>query len=257
MFSPWRLIRKKIYATKAQRVDRLENIGWNATSAGVGVMDAIDELRTDPQNALSRWRYYLGSTKDFDVRPGDGRLLKGGNCDLDMVSGGRLGKDNIPTVKLRVKNPSFAHGDLSLKTWYFPYLGGHVGTVAVPAAVADGTIAITPAMNGCALEVIQVGPMLHFYHDSNGNCLRKTVLPVEGVRLCRVEYGDYAPDQVGDSVSSKGVFFFYQLLVVKRNGAWNVVTCGFTTGANDAMLGSFTEKNSSLVASFTAYDQII
>jgi len=148
--------------------------------------------------------------------------------------------------------------------WFYPYINatqGGVGVCIVPVGQAEGTLALTGGMNGCALQVNKSGNDFYFYHDSNGESLKGKLTP--GDVVCRVAYRDYAgPLEIGLNSAAKHTnastktYYSHSIICVRLGGKWKVYVSGVLTGYTDGFFGmsrsysTFRPTVSPLIASF-------
>lgn len=159
----------------------------------------LNALRATPASAMGNYTYCLDtpsfrqSTICSIVEAGD----VAGACLLRMTPAPQGGSD-----------------------YFFPY-AGNASSIAVPANVPPGTIAITTEMTGCALEVRyqhQNGTYV-FYHDRNGQGM--PALTAQETRVFRMSDSTYW------SVAEQGASWptstpTYQFLCVFDGYLWQV-----------------------------------
>ena len=96
--------------------------------------------------------------------------------------------------------------------YYYPHLTTGVTKVVVPFGCSDGAIALTPAMNGCALQVNRDEHGLTFMHDGDGTSMKATgddAPPANSQMVCRVDYAGYGGAwamSAGENMASAGNF---------------------------------------------------
>lgn len=108
-------------------------------------------------------------------------------------------------------------------SYYFPYItGGNAGYIDVPNGCKDGTMAITGAMNGCALEVRYSSNKncYTFYHDANG----RSMPPLEDGQkiVCRITADHYWDDCFNEKAKAPGCFATVQFICVYYESKWYV-----------------------------------
>ena len=175
---------------------------------------ALALLRADPDAALAKFGFVVSSDVFLTGTGGGPCLLQ---CEPLSGSVFRL------TAKAGV-------GD-----FYFPYVNGNpgVGDCVVPGGQPDGCIATTGGMNGCSLQVNQLGTNFHFYHDNNGDGIARLPSPPPGGVVARVDYKDYSgPLDLGRRLAeasfshTKKVMmsaqYQYFCLSVHAGGRWKV-----------------------------------
>lgn len=161
---------------------------------------------------------------------------------------------------------------LSANSHPFPFLNDYFfnyyqfGQINQPAYIprrllTNGTTAITPLMNGCALEVrydIRNDTYL-FYHDNNGRQL-SNVSSYEKV-VCRITannyYNDYWINDYMNQATEKNVYFCIQFICVYFSGSWYVGTTGIVLGLNNKPVGIFPPKNRKYKGYFNRDEELI
>jgi len=149
-------------------------------------MYILDQLRVSPESIIGRnIGFVVAYVKDLAPNAGMGGQCTI-NCDKLLIE-----KHGITVYELLLAK---AGGD-----YFFPYvtkgtvgyLGQKgVGCVDVPKTVPNGTLVLTPGMNGCSLQVEDIGHNYRFKHYADemaGKTERHT--------LCRIDYSDYDPDE--------------------------------------------------------------
>ncbi len=124
--------------------------------------------------------------------------------------------------------------------YYYPHLTTGVTKVVVPFGCSDGAIALTPAMNGCALQVNRDEHGLTFMHDGDGTSMKATgddAPPANSQMVCRVDYAGYGGAwamSAGENMASAGNFRSKRknvtvnplsqsfCICVKKEGRWKV-----------------------------------
>lgn len=107
--------------------------------------------------------------------------------------------------------------------YFFPYTHGAPQGVTVPANSPSGTIAITPGMNGCALEVVVKNNDFVFYHDRNSNTMNSVnVAGGVGTTVCRIAANFYWDNVWANNVIANMRTPIYQFICVLKGGFWHV-----------------------------------
>jgi len=128
-------------------------------------------LRTQPDTAIAAY--------GFITRGAALANPAGANCTLNC---GRYRASSVYQIDVAAGGAD----------WYIPFAQGQARYCDVPPGQANGTLVVTFPMNGCALEVRDVGGANRFYHDSDGNSLPALTV---GAPKIRVTYAQYAgPD---------------------------------------------------------------
>jgi hypothetical protein len=113
--------------------------------------------------------------------------------------------------------------------YFFPYVGrgsGGVGKVTVPSPVKTGTLVVTNAVNGCALQVNKRKSGYEFYHDADGACMSpesgRTPDEMKEYRegvLYRVTSSEYWTPRDKADVNENGKMPKYYIFFVKTEAA--------------------------------------
>lgn len=133
------------------------------------------------------------------------------------------------------------------RDYYFPFVSngkGGIGCVTVPSGkINGGGIAITPGMNGCALEIRKDQNNLYFYHDSDGKHIKRdgnNNSLIIGDRKYRLEFQDYESKfRYDEGRIAKGNFFIYQFICVLQRNMVEVVGFGLYLDGTQKVTGSF------------------
>lgn len=141
-------------------------------------MDLLKDLREKPKETIETSFIYLENTLKKDVK--EKRI--------------KIEEDATKTTikQATVLSITSSNDPNDYDGYFFPYIQNDVGYVDVQFP-KDGTIVLTPPMNGCALEV----RFFHgytFYHDANGRNMNK-VQQLKGSLLCRIEAEAYWDDE--------------------------------------------------------------
>lgn len=131
-------------------------------------MYLLKKLRNNPKKTIESSFIFLDSA----ITGNDG-------CRVEISESY---KDNVNVLSITPSENS--------KDYFFPYIQANAGHVSVQPE--DGTIVLTPPMNGCALEVRYFHNNYIFYHDANGKNMDK--VECKGVLCCRIEAKDYWDD---------------------------------------------------------------
>lgn len=198
----------------------------------------IAQLRVEPADALTRFIYAFTNPKLAEASSGivDQSDTKFAMHTLAYRAGGSPGID-----------------------YYFPYARVPLGiSVENPA---DGAIAITPPMNGCALQVNSSGGRMIFYHDPDGNRMAQAQPAVSGTKVCRITSEAYWDAGWAASVAATMRLPGYQFICVHRGGVWHVGAFRFGTNASGSVVSggsaSGPSVSSSYLGSFSATETLL
>lgn len=190
----------------------------------------------------------------------------GGPCQFTTQGGGEGGISRITAMPVTAATVQ--------PDYYFPYVTGGYGSVAVPMGSPAGTIVGTGAMNGCRLLVSRDDAnQLHFYHDANGQHLNlvnggtHVAIPVtlpNGLPgsdlqkvLCDIPESKYAKGNRGFDLSvqrtqSSGapVMFQHHLIAIRRSDCWEVYNFGVLVSGPGTAPEGYRDGPAKLVARF-------
>lgn len=127
------------------------------------------------------------------------------------------------------------------RDFYFPFLARNVGDIRNVRPI-NGTIVVTPGMNGCALEVCYSNGCYNFFHDADGKYMSTVRNP--GTRVCRIEANAYWDSRYTISDNYLGYATpAVHFICVYKNGFWHVGAFGFRSKFNptgeDEIHGAF------------------
>lgn len=109
--------------------------------------------------------------------------------------------------------------------YYFPYVARNAGVIRNVRPI-NGTVVVTPGMNGCALEVCYSNGSYNFFHDADGKYMSTVRNP--GTTVCRIEAKDYWKKEFYISYEAmkyaQPVICF---ICVYKSGFWHVGAFGF------------------------------
>ena len=133
---------------------------------------ALDLLRKDPNKAFAKCAFKI-----------DNSLVKDNaacrcRAEISKLDGAK--HENMFKVTL--------HTDDKGTDYYYPYVTGlnGIGSCIVPKNAPEGTLVFTGGMNGCSLQVNDVGNNFMFMHCNNG-CEGRAC----GRQIARVDYEHY------------------------------------------------------------------
>lgn len=180
---------------------------------------SLADLRSNPVYALQNHFYFLHPP----------RLLRPVSCVLK----GEKSPLSGPFIELKVVEIAGGHD------YFFPYT--HYTPQGVTANhLRSGAIAITPGMNGCALEVVVKNDQYVFYHDRNGRSMKHVHIKGGiGYMVCRIEAGAYWDEEWATDTLKRGLTPIYQFLCVYKANFWHVgiYRFGITIKNNKVSLG--------------------
>ena len=178
-------------------------------------LEALQELRGDPDKAFANCAFMVDNSKITDNA--------GCNCCVEITQLIGAKHENMFLLTLR---PDVKGGD-----YFYPYVagGGGIGSNFVPACAPKGTLVFTGGMNGCSIQVDEVGDALMFMHCQDG-----CNVPVEkslGRKVARVDYKDYAgpkgislrmlSSSIGFNITERkegfAYYYSYHLISIKRD----------------------------------------
>ncbi len=194
-------------------------------------MPRLDNLRANPVGTADAQSYLL------DARGGPSNLvdLQGNPSQAGLIArGGPVSLFDGPVQNdvQRIRIRDAAAG--SNPDYFYPWKPSGVGYVDVPADAPRGTVVATPAMNGCSVEVRDMGDgNLRFYHDDDGNKM-KALMPNEGgTSVTRIDYRGYTSTRAGERLTKDmrdGTAFAHQILFIKDVERWRAVNHGVLIG---------------------------
>lgn len=188
-------------------------------------IDPLTLLRTDPATAFSRYAYLTAGIPAGPTANSGGCVLGVGRaCDLTYADGGTSGRQHFVIL-----SPTDPDGDGHVDYCY-PWVNAQkgVGMVRVPASAPVGTLVITAAMNGCALQVNKKGDAYYFLHDSDAKSLTADFLQDKGNQVLRILPNAYDPGgaftQAAAVYSHNGTLKNYgaYLIAVRTAANWKV-----------------------------------
>ena len=128
--------------------------------------------------------------------------------------------DELSTVGA-TKTLTFRPGGAPGKDYFFPFGVPNLGCVIENPA--DGAIAVTAYMTGCALQVNASGGKYYFYHDAQAKNMATAQPAAPGKIVCRL-----APEEYWDtgfannSMEALKQPFGYHFISVYQDGKWHV-----------------------------------
>lgn len=178
-------------------------------------MTALSLLRGNPETATKAY--------GFVTRGNPLGLMIGGGCTLTC--------NRIPNTGVYQLDVASGGSD-----WFIPYRPGKALYCDVPKGQNPGTLIVTAAMNGCALDVCRTQTGMRLYHDADGNCMpggkRDGITRIEYANMCGEAEQTKTLSDTRHTDPKRGMAATWEhtVICIKRSDHWAVYqTCIITT----------------------------